>query len=273
MSNIRSTIEKQARAAIVQYAFFRWENAVIIGVTLLLIFFLPRPFPGWPGWGWPVLGVLSVTLMVFSSLTDAKARTNVWQALFESQYNPHRVQNAQLRAIVEKALSQQRSLEEYIGRQRAGLLRATLEAIAAQTADWAALIDQLALRLDAYQRDPALVEERESIARELDVLVTREQATSDPAIKQQLADVIASKRKRRDSLIAADARMARVERELAQSLVVLVAACSQAQSIGTLNVQSGDADRLKQDIQAQTAQLRELLDQVNAIYVYEDSPD
>jgi len=33
MSDIRSRIEKKARKAIVQYAFLRWENAVIIGLV------------------------------------------------------------------------------------------------------------------------------------------------------------------------------------------------------------------------------------------------
>jgi len=46
MSDIRSGIEKRARKAIVQYAFLRWENAVIIGMVMLLTFFWQKPFPG-----------------------------------------------------------------------------------------------------------------------------------------------------------------------------------------------------------------------------------
>ena len=89
MSNTRSKIEKQARADAIQYAFFRWENAVVIGGTMLLMFFLPAPVPGWPKWAWPALGLLAVVLIVISSLTDTKASTKVKQNVLNAQYDLH----------------------------------------------------------------------------------------------------------------------------------------------------------------------------------------
>ena len=64
MTDIRSDIEKEARSALIQYAFFRWENAVLLGMSILLAFFLPSllTYSGnggagspWAAWGWWLL--------------------------------------------------------------------------------------------------------------------------------------------------------------------------------------------------------------------------
>ena len=63
MSNIRSELQKKAQSAIMQYAFFRWESAVIIAGTILLMALLPHPFPWWPVWGWLILGLVGLAAL------------------------------------------------------------------------------------------------------------------------------------------------------------------------------------------------------------------
>jgi hypothetical protein len=46
MTTIRTDLQKRAEGAILQHALFRWESAAVIAVTILLFFFLRRPFPG-----------------------------------------------------------------------------------------------------------------------------------------------------------------------------------------------------------------------------------
>jgi hypothetical protein len=268
MPNTRSEIEKQARSATIQYAFFRWENAIVIGGTMLLMFFVPRPLAGWPGWAWPVLGLLGVALIVLSSLTDTETNTKVKLDLLEAQFDLRRLQNTKLRAGVEQALAQQRNLEAYIGEQRAGALRTRLDDIAGLIADWITGIYQLSLRLDAYQRDPNLIQERESVATELKILTEREQAERKQDVKQQLADVIDGKRKQQAALSAVDDRMVRAERQLEQCVTDLATACAQVQSISAISIQSGRPDRLRRDIEMHIAQLNALVNQVSRIYDY-----
>ena len=269
MSNIRSTIEKQARKAIVQYAFLRWENAVIIGGTLLLMFFLPHPFKGWPAWAWPGLGLLGVVTIVVSSLGDAAANTKVQLNLFQEQFNPRKVVDSQLRAELEKALEYQRRIEAYIGTQRAGVLRDRLEDTAAQIADWVANIYQLALRLDAYRHDPLLGQERASVPKELDALAARQQLETNPEVKEQLGLVIDSKRKQWESLSALNNRMAQAELQLEQSNTALATVYSQTQLISAQDIESGRSDRLRQDIQEQVARLNDLVSSINEVYDYQ----
>lgn len=271
MSDIRSGIEKRARKAIVQYAFLRWENAVIIGMVMLLMFFLPRPFKGWPIWGWPALGVLGVAAMVFSSLTDASANAKVQLDLFQERFNPRKVQDAELRNEVEKALEYQRRIEAYISKQRAGVLRDRLEDTAGQLADWVGHIYQLALRLDAYRHDPLLAQERATVPKELEALTSRQNLEKNPEVKKQLEAVLESKRKQMESLAALNSRMQQAELQLEQSNTALATVYSQAQLISAQDIESGRSDRLRQDIQEQIARLNDLVSSLNEVYDYRGS--
>jgi len=268
MPNTRVEIEKQARAAVVQYAFFRWENATVIGGTLLLMFFLPRPLAGWPGWAWPVLGLLGVAAIVVSSLTDVKTSTKVKLELFEAQFNPREVQSTKLRAGVERALEAQRDLEAAIFGWRVAVQRPQLETIAGLTTDWLAGIYQLALCLDAYQHDADLFQERESVTKEIDVLAQREKTEENLDVKQQLADVIEGKRKQQVALFAVDERMVQVARQLEQNVEALQDASAQCVSL-SLGSPAGRLERLRQDVQAQVARLDELVKQVGQIYDFD----
>ena len=269
MSDIRSRIEKKARKAIVQYAFLRWENAVIIGMVMLLMFFLPEPFAGWPIWGWPALGVLGVAAMVFSSLTDLEANAKVQLDLFQERFNPRKVQDTELRNEVEKALEYQRRIEAYIGKQRAGVLRDRLEDTAGQLADWVSYIYQLALRLDAYRHDPLLAQERATVPKELEALTSRQSLEKNQEVKQQLDAVIESNRKQMESLAALNSRMEQAELQLEQSNTALATVYSQAQLINAQDIESGRSDRLRQDIQDQIARLNDLVSSINEVYDYQ----
>ena len=269
MSDIRSGIEKKARKAIVQYAFLRWENAVIIGMVMLLMFFLPQPFKGWPIWGWPALGVLGVAVMVLSSLTDMSANAKVQLDLFQERFNPRKVQDAELRNEIEKALEYQRRIEAYIGKQRAGVLRDRLEDTAGQLADWVSQIYQLALRLDAYRHDPLLAQERATVPKELEALTARQSLEKNQEVKKQLEAVLESKRKQMESLAALNSRMQQAELQLEQSNTALATVYSQAQLISAQDIESGRSDRLRQDIQDQIARLNDLVSSLNEVYDYQ----
>jgi hypothetical protein len=104
MSTIRSELQKKAQSAILQYAFFRWESAVVLAGTILLTALFPHPFSWWPVWGWPLLGLLGLAAIVHSSLTDAEINARILQELFREQFDPRQIRDQDLRADVETAL-------------------------------------------------------------------------------------------------------------------------------------------------------------------------
>ena len=116
-SETRSDIQKRAQSAVLQYAFFRWESALVIALTIVLFFLLPRPFPWWPRYGWLVLGLCGLAALVYSSLTDAETNAKVLLRLFQEQFDTERIRDKELRADLETALEYQRRIEVQVRQQ------------------------------------------------------------------------------------------------------------------------------------------------------------
>ena len=113
MSLFRSNLPPKARSVIVQYALFRWENAVVVGGTLLLTVFSPVLFPSllWLQGVWPLLGLLGVGGIFASSVTNERANAQLLLKLTQAQYDLRQIQMPELRQNVESALEYQRRIE------------------------------------------------------------------------------------------------------------------------------------------------------------------
>ena len=268
MTTIRSELQQKAQSTLIQYAIFRVESAVIIALTLVLTFLYPRPFPWWPRFGWVLLGIVALGVLIYSSLTDAEANAQVLLNMFQEQFNPRNITDKNLRTKVESALEYQRRIETQIRQQNSGLIRDRLEDTAGQITAWLSNIYQLALRLDTYNRDDLLERERATLPKEIDQLLAQRRSESNPRVQEQLDNVIASKRNHWQSLRDLDARMKQASLQLDQSLTALATIYSQVQLIDAQSVDSGRAERLQADIQEQVARLNDLVSSLNDVYNY-----
>lgn len=267
-TTMRSELQQRAQSTLLQYAFFRWESAMIIAITILLTFLLPRPFFFWPRFGWPLLGLIALFILVYSSLTDAEANAQILLSVFQDQFDAHAVQDQGLRAKVNSALEYQRRIETQIRQQRNGVIRDRLEDTAGQITDWISNIYQLALRLDAYGGDDLLTREREALPKEIERLLAQRERERNPKVQEQLDSVIDGKRKHWQSLRELDARMQQAALQLDQSLTALATIYSQVQLIDASSIGSGRAERLQTDIQEQVARLNDLVAGINDVYNY-----
>ena len=266
MSTIRSDVQKKAQSALIQYAVFRWENAVILGLALVLTVLFPQPFAWWPRFGWLLLGALGVAAIIYSSLTDAETNAKVLLDLFQQQFNPHAIKDKELRAEVESALEYQRRIEAEIRQQREGMLRDRLERTANQMTEWIASIYALARQLDAYRQDDLIRREREALPGEIQRLNRQRKQETDPQVQARLDEVIASKGKHWQSIRALDARMKEAALRLDQTTTALATVYSQVQLIDAQSVGSGHADRLQADIQEEVARLNDLVESLREVY-------
>lgn len=265
MPTTRSELRKKAQSAILQHAFFRWESAVVLAGTLLLTVLLPRPFAWWPVWGWPLLGLLGLAILVYTSMTDAETNARVVSELFQQQFDPRKVKDRTLRQEVETALEYQRRIEAQARRQRPGVLRGRLEDTADQLSQWIGNIHELALKLDIYRRDELLAQERKAVPQEIEKLTARRRLANDPAIQRELDQVLESKGKQWQTLRALDARMEQAELQLEQSMTALATVHSQVQLIDARDVDSGRSERLEADIREQVERLDDLIMSINEI--------
>ena len=267
-SETRSDIQKRAHSAVLQYAFFRWESALVIALTIVLFFLLPRPFPWWPRYGWLVLGVCGLAALVYSSLTDAETNAKVLLRLFQEQFDTKRIRDKELRADLETALEYQRRIEVQVRQQDRTLLRDRLNETANQITQWIANMYALALRLDSYRRDDLLTKQRGTLPQELKDLTEQRKRTTNPATQAQLDQVIDTKGKQWQALRDLDDRMKQAELQLQESLAALATIYSQVQLVDAQSVESGRAERLQSDIRDQVNRLGDLVESINEVYDY-----
>jgi len=265
MGSARSQLQSKARSAILQYAFFRWESAVVVAGTILATALLPRPFAWWPPWGWPLLGLLGVAAIFYSSLSDPEANARVVHNLLQQRFNPGEIGDRALREEVETAMAYQQQIETQIRQQRAGVMRDRLQDTANQLSEWMANVHRLAVTLDAFRRDELLTRDLNAVPEELNALAMRYDMERDPDLRHELAGVVASKRKQWQTLCTLKTRMEQAELRLEQSMTALATIYGQIQLIGTREMDSGRADRLQADIREEIAQLDDLLRSINEI--------
>ena len=268
MSVIRSELQQRVHGALIQYAVFRWETALILALTIMLTFLLPQPFPWWPRFGWPLLGAVAVVILVYSSLTDADANAKILLRLYQEQFDTGQIRDKELRTKVETALEYQRRIEMQIRQHEPGMIRDRLEDTANQITDWVSNIYALALRLDAYRNDNLLEQQRAALPKDLQRLTAQRKLEGDPEIQMQLDEVIAGKKRQLRSLQELDGRMRQASLQLDTSLTALATVYSQIHLIDAQSIGSGRAERLQADIQEQVASLNDLVSSINDVYDY-----
>ncbi len=135
--SILDRIESEAKKALLTNAIFRWESAVVIGGTVLLSVFFNRPFPGWPIWAWPAIGLVSEIAVIISSLTDKAELQKVMESLFREKYSTAGIRDRDLRAKLGEAEQYRQRIQQVVGQQRSGVLRDRLVSTTAEVYDWA----------------------------------------------------------------------------------------------------------------------------------------
>jgi hypothetical protein len=266
MSLFRPELPREARAAIVQYAFFRWENAVVLAGTILLTALVKKPFPWWPWWGWPLLGLLGMGAIVVSSITNAEFNSRMLLRIFQAQFNLRRIQDTGLRAEVQSALEYQRRIFEKARRGSSSVLWDRAEDTANQLNDWIRNIYRLAIRLDTYLRDALLQQEQNNVPQELEALQARRGSEENPAVLKQLEEVLQGKEKQWQTLKALETRMKQAGLSLEQTLTALATIDSQVQLIDAEDVRSGRSERMREDIREQILRLDDLVSSINEVY-------
>lgn len=267
--SILNRIEKEAQKALIQNAFFRLESAVMIAGTVLLSVFLSRPFPWWPWWGWPVLGLIGEIAVVVSSLTDKAEQQKAVESLFRAKYNTGGLRDRSLRAKLDEAEEYRKRIQQAIDQQRSGVLRDRLVDTTTQVYDWIANMVLLARRIDAYRNDNIIKRDRETVPREIKELDARRKLESNPRVLSQMETTLASKQQLQQNLEELDNRMERADLQLDHSLAALGTMYSQTLLIGSKEVDSDRADRLRDDIRDEVTALQDIVEALNDVYTYD----
>jgi hypothetical protein len=259
-------LRKRALWAMVSHAFFRFESAFIIGMTIVLTALFPNPFPWWQPWYWVALGLVAEGLVFFTTLTDSKEGQKVVAAMLEEQFSPRAIRNTALSRRIARALEYRQEIEKLVRQTRSSVLRSHLEDDARQVDRWLDQVYRLAQRLDSYYQDKVIEQDMRSVPQAIKNFRARLKLEDDPAVREQMERTIAQKQAQWEALQRLANTMEKGEFQIESTLTSLGTVYSQIRNIEAKDVDSGRAARLSQDIADQVAQLEDIEGAMDEIY-------
>jgi hypothetical protein len=268
-SETQEPLEKRAQKAMLQHAFFRWESAVVIAITLLLTAFGPRldAVSFLPAWGWLLGGLVAEALLVYSSYTDAETGRKVVAEMLRDEFEPHRLSDKKLQSQVEQALDYRSRITAAIRERQDSVLKDSLTDTAGDIDEWLVSIYALARRLDRYRQEKAVLErDKNRAAERIRQLAARTDVETDPEVKKQIAVTSDSMQRQISTIDALEKTMDRANLQLENTLSALGTIYSQTMLAGAKDIDSARAKRLSQDIHDEVQQLDNILVAMDEVY-------
>jgi hypothetical protein len=266
-NNGRQSLEKRAQKAMLQHAFFRWESAVVIALTLLLTVFGSNLSGIVPNWVWLLSGIIAEAALVSSSYTDPETGRKVVAEMLQDEFQPERLNDEDLQQKMEEAFDYRARITAALKDRRDSVLKDNLLETARQIDDWLENIYDLALRLDRYHSErEILLRDKHRAQASIRELEERLAADSDPAVKKQIEETVRVKRRQLDTIESYDKTMERAQLQLETTLSSLGTIYSQTMLVGAKDIDSGRAKRLRQDIVEEVQELDNILISMDEVY-------
>ncbi len=268
----RESLEKRVRNALFQEAIFRSESAVVIAATMLLtvasVVFPDAAVIGMiPPVVWLLGGTAVEAALVASSLTDPEFRRQVVAKMLRRDYKPERLKDKYLQQRMAEALDYRSRIEAGINKRTDTVLRDELIETATQIDDWLESIYDLAMRIDTYQNDAAIVErDRKRAEERLRQLQREKAATQDTAVKAQLEETMAGLQRQLQTLDTLDNTIKRARLQLENSLSHLGTIYSQTMLVEAKDIDRARAKRLRQEIADEVTELNDILISMDDVY-------
>lgn len=264
--SIRERLEQDVGKALLRNAIFRLESALMVGGTILATVFLPNAIPWIPWFAWPILGAIGEVAIIVSTLTDKVEQQKAVEALFREKYTFSGIHDRALLSKLNEAEQYRQRIQAVVEQHREGLLRERMKSTTDQVYDWIANMVTLARRLDTYRSDRILSRDLENVPKEMERLKARLQAERDSRVRDQMNMTLESSREQAAALGELRARMDRADLQLDHSLAALGTVYSQLLLIGTKEVDSDRAERLRDDIRGEVLALKDIVDSLNEVY-------
>ena len=263
----RESLEKRAQKAMIQHAFFRWESAVVIALTLLLTVFGSNLAEFVPNWVWLFSGIIAEAALVYSSYTDPETGRKVVAEMLQSEFRPERLNDETLQQKMEEAFDYRSRIAASVKDRRDSVLKDNLEETARQIDDWLENIYDLALRLDRYRSEKDILQRDKHRAQaSIRELEQRLEGDGDPVVKRQIEETIDVKKRQLETIESYDKTMERAQLQLDTTLSSLGTIYSQTMLVGAKDIDSGRAKRLRQDISEEVQELDHILVAMDEVY-------
>jgi hypothetical protein len=265
-SLISDDLKQRAKRAVISHAFLRFESALTIALTILLLVFLPRPWPWWRWWYWLIFGLLAEGLIVYTSLTDQRTMEVVVGELLRERYRPAALKTAAYREKATQALDYRAQIERTIQSMPVGVLRDHLRDSVADVDTWIGSIYAIAERLDGYEQDALIRRDQREVPASVDRLRKALASEQDPAVRQQIQATLAARQAQLDNLNTLHNRMEQAQFRLEETLTALGVVYSQFQLLNVQKLEGVRARGLQESIRDQVRGLQDLITSMDQAY-------
>lgn len=254
-------IRQRAFGAVLQSAVFRWETAVTLLITLVLYFGVgPNiAIPGWQNWFWLVLGAIAEGVLVVSGLTDQEAAQQAVAREFEGKFDIRRIRSDVSRHRLRDALEYRRNMLELVKRSK-GAMRTSLQQTVDDIGDWIGHMYDLALHIDAFDSNDLVERDLKSVPQEIRNTQKRLELEKDSVVKNDLDQKLQRLQQQQSNLEATVNSVKRAEIQLESTLASLGTVYAQMSLLGTKEVDSARAQRLRLEIQDEVAGLQDTIE-------------
>ncbi|HUM70198.1 MAG TPA: hypothetical protein PLK31_15305 [Chloroflexota bacterium] len=268
----RESLEKRVRNALFQEAIFRPESAVVIAATMLLtaasaVFSDAAIIGLLPPLVWLLGGTAVEAALVASSLTDPEFKRQVAAKVLRRDYKPERLKDKYLQQRMAEALDYRARIQEGINKRTDTVLRDELLETLGQIDDWLESIYDLALRIDNYQNDAAILErDRKRAEERLRQLQREKEGTRDTAVKAQLEETMAGLQSQLQTLDTLDNTIKRARLQLENSLSHLGTIYSQTMLVDAKDIDRARARQRRREIADEVTEINDILVTMDDVY-------
>lgn len=263
-----STLRGRALGAMVTNALLDARGAIALALGIVLSVLFPNPFPGWQPGFWLIVGaglwIVNATAVFLNPKTGAKVVAEMLRAKFDIAA----IRDIESRRRIEKALEYRSQIEAAVGRAREGLLRDNLAETAREIDEWLENLYSLAMRLDTFQNDKTIQQDLTSVPSLIQTYEQRLKNVSDDRLRKQMQEIYDAKRTQWESLKNLDQKMSQAKVQMESTLAALGTVYSQILLIGVQDIDSGRAQRLREDIAEEIKSLHDVVDAMDEVYRY-----
>ena len=252
------SVRGRAASAVFLNAILSWQSLLTVLITAVLFVAVPTPFAWWQSWFWLVLGAIAEVALIVSKVTDPEAAQAAVEREFTEQYDLREIRNQVSRKRLEDAIEYRRSMVKLASRH-SGAMRASLMNTIADVDDWIGHMYSLALHIDAFESNDLVERDRRTVPQQLDKTRQRLAIETDPAVRADLEGQARQLELQLTNLEATASSVKRAEIQLDSTLSSLGTIYAQMSLLGTKEVDSSSAQRLRQEIQDEVAGLQDTL--------------
>jgi len=264
---VSDRIKAKAREEVLSYAFFRPESAVVVALSIILagLSLMKVPWLPLPWWAWLAGGAVGEAAIVLSTLKDQRFFRYILNKMFAGQFDLKKLQSAELRQKIEKALEYRQLLMQEILRNEDTHDERLLNT-ARGMEDWIAQIYRLAQGLDTYEQDAMIERDLKSVPAELVDLQRQRGRPLSASVQAEMDKAIQMKQTHLETLNNLRDSMQKARLQLDNTLSAMGTIYMQSKLLGTRDVSNSRAQRLQTDMSEQVQQLQDTAAAMDEIY-------